>query len=630
MSAVQRWCGTFVVVALSLTACSDDSGPSGSGGSAATDDTTATVPAHTPAIDGGLVQLGQLLDDEGVLPIDAAQRLFAAVVAPLPGVEPLAFDGGMPDDVAGLATRRLVGAAGSLPPEVNAAVQAALEPQPGEEEVEVPLGEGRRRDVPAGPGPIDEPSADELAEIVATIVAQLEANSGHVLGLPIRARLVSDRSTGGDAVTSAITVGDRVTACRIALPHAVFTLDGASVASTIAHEVWHCFQLDANAEAFWSGALWVIEGQAEWAGEAYVGGSPSSAGRWDTWLLTFNTSLFRRSYDAIGLYAVAAQGGADPWPVMLGMLGRANFGAVEALFGTSIDEAVLAVATAVVRSDALAEVWQSTGPGITGADGSLEFALSEGAMQDASVDAGRFGVLPLDLLVPDGEIARVAVAGGRGAVQLADSTLVQLASGQSMMWCLLPEGCVCPDGTNPGGGDELPAASPGVGAAAVGTLAVGELVVSAAMVTMDDACRHDIVGTWLTDAGPVFETLSAAYGGGSGSVGVTCAGPYYLTFTLDGLYHGELEATCGSGPITGTGRAVYDGVYTADGSTLRVTGVEGGGTITVGPMSMAMPEPGAANALSNAQYAVADDVLTITFVSPVNGGSYSIVLTRVS
>ncbi|MDO8391577.1 MAG: hypothetical protein Q7V57_13940 [Actinomycetota bacterium] len=629
MSGIRRW-WPLVVAAVLMPACSDDSGSSGSSGSTPADSTVVTVPAHVPAIDTGLVQLSQLLDDEGVLPIDIAQRLFAAVVAPLPGVEPLVFDGGVPHDLAGLATRRLVGAAASLPAEVNAAVQTALEPQPGEEEVEVPLGDGRRRDVPSGDGPVEEPSAAELAEIIATIVAQLEANSGHELGLPIRARLVRDRSTGGDAITSAIELGDRVTACRIALPHVLFTLDGASVTSTIAHEVWHCFQLDANAEAFWSGPLWVIEGQAEWAGEAYVGGSSSSASRWDTWLLTFNQSLFRRSYDAIGLYAVAAQDGSDPWPVMLGMLGRANFGAVEALFAGSIDDAVLSVASAVVRSAAFGDVWQSTGPGITSADGSVELVFAEGASQDASVDAGRFGVLPLDLLVPAGDIAKVTVSGGRGAVQLTDSALVQLGAGESMMWCLRPDRCVCPDGTYPGGGDELPSASPGVGAAAVGTLAMGELVVSGTMITMDDACNHDIVGTWLTDAGSMFAVLSAAYGGGGSSGGVTCAGPYSFTFTIDGLYHGDIEATCGAGPVTGVGRARYDGVYTAEGSTLRVTAVEGGGTITIGGQSIPMPGASPSNVLSLAEYTVVDDVLTITFVSPVNGSEYSFVLTRVS
>lgn len=398
-------CLVVGVMALVLVACSAD--PSTE---------PAAAPRPAPPIDDTLIALGQLLDEDGSLSVDAALSLFAATVAPLPGVVAADLPGAVPHDVAGVAIRRLQAARATLSVDVQAAVQVAVEPQTGEDEVEVAT--GRHRELPTGDAPVEEPSAAELADMISTVVADVEELSGHDLRLPIRARLVPDRATGGDAITTGIYAGDRVTGCRIALPHGLFGLDGASVTSTIAHEVWHCFQLDADEAAFDTAPLWVIEGQAEWAGEAYVGGSSSSAGNWSNWLLAYHVSLFRRSYDAIGLYADAAQAGNDPWRVMLDMLGRENFGAVQALFGTSVEDALRAVAMADVRDSALGPEWETTGPGITDADGSVEFTLEDGAMVPASVEASRFSVLPLNVIVPSGDIARIGVRGGFAVVQM--------------------------------------------------------------------------------------------------------------------------------------------------------------------------------------------------------------------
>jgi hypothetical protein len=630
----------LVVASLGLAACSageNDGAPASSTATPSTDvaspsvsttstdvTTSTSVPEREPQIDPVLVRIGELVDDEGVLPIQTAAAIFSATIAPLPGVDPLELDGDLPPDLAGAAARRL--GAPDVPAELAAAVDAALEPTEVElaDEATIAPGDGRRREIPVPEGDAVEPTRDELADTIATVVADFEARTGHNLRLPIRARVVADRSTGGDAVTTPITVGERTTACRIALPRGLFGSDAASATSTIAHEVWHCFQLDANEAAFDGAPLWIIEGQAEYAGEAYVGGSSSSASSWDTWLLSVDSSLYRRSYDAIGLYAVAAATGRDVWPAMLTMLGRGNAAAVEELFGQSLEESALAVATAVVRTPAVGEVWESTGPGITGAQAAPVMSLPDGDVAELSLALGRIASFPVVLAVTAGDIARVGVQGGTAAaVQLTGSDLVRLAPGSTVSFCLRPEGCVCPDGSNPGGGAELPPAEPGEGAAAIAATDAADATITGGLVTLEDACRRDLVGVWETDAGAVIAAFTGPFGGAGA---IACSGPYRLTFTADGAITGAFSATCGADDLAGTAQGNFAGRYTNDESTFVVTDGVGGGSFTLGPVTQPLPIFDGFTTTNPVPYSLAGDVLTITIAAA--GASVPLQLTR--
>ncbi len=318
--------------------------------------------------DPGLLALGELLDARGALPVEQALRMVAGLVEPLPGVEPWTPADTTAPPMAGLALRTAAQALPTLDAPVADRIRAIVEPSADEEELVVRPGQGLARRGSTTVAPDTVPPNEELTGVVAGIVADIEERTGHRLRLTVRVRTVADARTGGDALTTPVAGGGGTTrACRIALPRTLFGADASSITSTIAHEVWHCFQYDAAPLRNLDGApLWIIEGQAEWAGEAYVGGSPSSAARWDTWLLQPARALTTRSYDAIGLYAVAAATGADPWRTMLPMLGRRGARAVETLFDRSATEAVRRVATSLVRSPELGEVWESRGPGITG------------------------------------------------------------------------------------------------------------------------------------------------------------------------------------------------------------------------------------------------------------------------
>lgn len=597
-----------------------------------------TAPAAPAVVDEGLVRLGAMFDDEGALPLDAALSIYAALVAPLPGIEPVADAGDLPVSTAALAVRRLMGALDQLGPEVATVIEeqaTALTAQDPDDIVIEPGRAAPREGSSGGGGSGVVPTVDELAEVISGIVADLEAASGHALRIPVRTRLVATAATWDGLAVGATGGGDRVARCVISIQERVFANDTASATSTLAHEVWHCFQFDTNAEAVWSGPIWKVEGQAEWAGEAYVGGSPSSASQWNNWLLDPEFGLASRSYDAIGLYAVAAAHGIDPWTTMLPMLGQATPRALSTLFGgADADTAIGHVATALTRLPEFGADWESSGPGITGAEGAEVMDVPTEGSETVTRAVARFASFPVVLLINDGaDILRVAISGGTsGAVAVPDAGAMQIAPGGHVDFCMRPEGCVCPDGTYPGGGDDpLPSARAGVGGAAAGSTERAELSVTAGGRSLEEACSQSIVGEWATSVSAVYAVLSAAYGGG----GPDCDGPYRATFTEDGLFAVEYQATCTLGRETGSGHARFDGTYTTeqiDGQwTFSVHDITGEATITMFGTTRPLEIIDGYRQMYGGPvpYSVVDDVLTYSFTAP-DGNTFTISMTRVA
>ncbi|WP_146603995.1 hypothetical protein [Micromonospora deserti] len=485
-------------------------------------------------------------------------------------------------------------------------------------------GQARARPGGATVAPATVPSDEELTGIVAGVVAGIEERTGHRLRLPVRVRVVPDARTGGDALMVPVVAGESVRACRILLPRNVFGQDAPSVTSTVAHEVWHCFQYDAAPlRSLDVAPLWIVEGQAEWAGEAYVGGSPSSAAPWDTWLLQPAQALTRRSYDAIGLYAAADAAGADPWRTALPMLGRRGAPAVETLFDRSATLAVRRIATSLVRSPQLGDVWESRGPGITGSRAAPLVTVPVGEPVEARMRVPAFGVLPVRIAASGGEVLRVALEGGAaGAAAMPGAGTVELNPGGTALFCLVEGGCTCPDGASL---DGVPQVTPGEGAAAVGATAAGEVAVVAEFRTVEQACEaSDLVGEWVTDVSNVMRMLSAQYGAMP-----SCRGPWVVTFTADGRFSAGYEATCQVNDVTGQARARFTGAYTDTGRTFTVSDLTGDGTMTFGGRTMPLPGVDGFRAAlgATADYVIDGDTLTYSFAAP-DGTKPTITLTR--
>ncbi|MBI1352589.1 MAG: hypothetical protein GC156_15925 [Actinomycetales bacterium] len=574
----------LATASLVLTACTG-------GSEAPPSPSTAPTPVATSyAPSAALTQYAGLLNPRGQLSLTDAERIFAGYVVPLPGVDALTLTSPVPADLATTAVRRLLGSFDSLPPAERKAVRSAL--QSAAPEAVIPPS-GASTTSPAlfrSAGliaPADLPTLSDLQAEVATIRDDLEQLSGHRMRLPIRIAIVPDRITGGDALTFAGGDPARPSSCRIQYPEGLFigaygrnpdgTVDESSIVSTIAHEVWHCFQLDARTDAFDTAPDWLIEGQAEWVGEEYAGGTSSAAPSWNTWLIAVDTSLYRRSYDAIGLYALAAARGANPWQAMLTMVGQGGTRAVETLFSAPAAQDVVADAESLVRNSSISGEWESLGPGITGARGATEFSIPAGGTADRTLPVAPFATFPLDLAVPDSDVLTISLHGGPGAVGFVDGPSVTLDDGGSVTYCIRDGGCTCPDGANPGGGDPLPQLDSTVGAAAIGSLRSARLTVTAGTVTLDDACRA-LVGTWHADLGDLIASAAVA---ATLPRSVSCSGPVTLTFNADGTF-----AERGAGSCTVRGRTFDEGwqatgTYTDDGQAVTITGARCSGTLLI-------------------------------------------------
>jgi hypothetical protein len=87
---------------------------------------------------------------------------------------------------------------------------------------------------------------------------------------------------------------------------------------TMAHEVFHCFQFEKMPAGVYSS--WVLEGQAEWAGESIAGPGTDGLDWWESYLKSPTKSLFERTYDAVGFYEHLVEVGVDPWTIFDEML----------------------------------------------------------------------------------------------------------------------------------------------------------------------------------------------------------------------------------------------------------------------------------------------------------------------
>lgn len=582
--------------------------------------------------DPALAAYGKLLDARGRLLRLAALRVYAAAIGPLPGVEPAAL-GDAPGQFAGSALRVLARDLDSLPPGVRQRVQQTLtelaggaeaSDEPVSVEVVPATGSGAGESAPAAYVPLTIPEAAEVTAQVEEIRSDFIARSGHRIRMPIRVRVVP-HTPGDDPVST-----DFTSRCVIALPHSLYDdPDESSIRSTLAHEVWHCFQFSFSPAA---PADWIFEGQAEWAGEDYVDGSPSSASRWDTWLLTNSTSLWRRSYDAIGLYAVAAQTGADPWRTMLPMMNQSGARALATLFGSEGSAALRATAEALTRDPSLGANWESTGPGITGAENSPTLTITEGSRSGTRIDTGPFGTMSVNLDVQEGDVLHLETGGGDVAsLELQGLDAVQIPGAGTLTLCLKEGGCACPDGTSPGGGDALPQARPGAGAASIGSLRASHVVIRGQLESLEDACEEELVtGEWHAPVGPMWRQLMQAYGGSGGAGGMQCDGDYFLTLAEDSAWQLRYAATCRLLDRAGRGRARLVGTYTVGDGTLDFTHTGGSGTFTMNGITQPLPGlDGLRSALvGRATYSIEGNQMRVTTTVP-DGHTFAITWTRV-
>jgi hypothetical protein len=418
-----------------------------------------------------LQQVLQEIGDNGTWSRETALRAFAAVFGPLPGVE-------VPEgpeaevEFGTIAIRMLSLYVDEITPEQREAALAAAGPLA--EFLNGSPGDGPEAWPGTGPTAIETmgfslpadllaADADDYEAEIAGIVTGIESRIGRPLGLEVEVVVSPDQV--GILHATALPVaddGENITECRVTVLPNAQGLSGKNLTAVLAHETWHCFEYSrlGTLSRRNGSPPWIMEGQAMWVGEAYVGGSAGlepADRHWKEYLIDPGPgkSLFARSYDAIGFYSHLHDQGIDPWTVLDPILDQtSNLAAFnEAVGGKSLD-VVTTWAPSWYRDGSPTSTFSLVNapgiPGPTVRPAPVTFTISNGTFQQVTA------LKPLSA-----EIADVAIASeiltidvmGQGMVgdMMFGNEIPFVAN--SRVFCMV-EDCSCPDGA-PGPSDHL-------------------------------------------------------------------------------------------------------------------------------------------------------------------------------
>jgi hypothetical protein len=297
-----------------------------------------------------------------------------------------------------------------------------------------------------------------LEGLVSTEVTKIDAKVGYTLPFTPTVTSVAHLTTPGKksemawGLTTPQIVGERITGCRIEITAEILGKE-TDLINTTAHEVVHCFELALAQTISHFNQLpqFVVEGYAEWAGDAYSEentGSHGDDGEYATqWVDNPFKDLFQRTYDAFGLYTDIGSNAGNPqmpWALLQPIISATTAGGVYALLmNVAGSDFEANLATNNLLSPQLGPRWSFGGPGIdhaapelrkeaVGNGDTVTIAAPPRAADRAALD------LSADLVTITGEAP--------GGLHLSDGRTLDTAS---MTLCQLQEGCRCPNGSNP-------------------------------------------------------------------------------------------------------------------------------------------------------------------------------------
>lgn len=306
---------------------------------------------------------------------------------------------------------------------------------------------------------------------------------------------------------------DRSSTCVITFyPPATDARDGSpqdqqGFVLTVAHELYHCHQFLVQEDAYADLADWVVEGSAEWAGHWYaaqvLAGYLSTEGTWQDYfawpVADPPKSLYRLSYDAIGLFAHLDH-------TMLGSVGEDTWSTIDAMLLADGNDAAFTLAAraggavflrqwamGMFQNPDLGSEWIAAGPGLP--------EIGPTAVVDHRLAAANSVLVEVEA-APGVARARVAVAEqtkllraditGHGAFHWAGPELEERGrtewydapQGEVRWYCFTGQ-CGCPDGATPPGVHDMPPPST-ISVALTGGTGLATVTLTAA--TVEELC----------------------------------------------------------------------------------------------------------------------------------------------
>lgn len=461
--------------------------------------TTPTVPTIDETTSAYAMELANV-DADGTRTLDSILALFAIAVAPLPGIDVTLDRTGVSSGT--LALRDVVAHYDELTPEQQAAVDAVQQPAADAEIATVPQGF-----VPRPRSPLK----DAVEAAVTSTRAKIAAKLGEIPG-DITVAISASKKVFG--LASPMFTNGAYSGCRVTISAENPDNNALIILNTIGHEVFHCFEAaGAKTVPVWNAmGGWLVEGAAEWAGADLSLADGTEAGWWKKYLTNPSTSLFGRTYDAIGFFSHLAETGTDPWSVFAAMFAAGGNAAAFDASGANGDAFMTSWSSGLFRDPALGADWDTDGPGITG-DAAVPTSLEVANGQTAAVLAPTYANADYATSVT----ADVLIVQASGYVRLSDGT-TDIPRVTASTFCTKAGGCgTCPDGT-PLPGDPQPLANDPVVAVSSNALqSSGNLI----GLTVEDYCK-DQTAVWVhlerpASPGVLAGTVVELYG---------CQGPF--------------------------------------------------------------------------------------------------------
>lgn len=452
-------CAVLWLALVVVPACSDDGGTTGAQttettvGAPTSVETTSTddpVPADVEALlevvpDDELFDPAQgYLDEDGVLTFDGALALFSAAIVPLPGVEPA--PNGDVEEISNVL-RVIQRHRAELTAEQSAVFDSV-----------VLAGDALDiDDVLPGPGAYRGMSTEDIQRDASAVAQVARSHFATQLGrlLPFAIRIaVLPATVAGVPVFGPRTLADALLVeeggteyCRVRVNEEKY--QPGEIRFVMAHEVFHCFQFAIDNGV--DGPDWVVEGTAQWAAEEFTGGSvPVSEGWAARWASTPTRPISRRSYDAVGLYALVTELGVPIYDYVDDLLRSPRLATVRAAAGTQLDvEWALSYAGRPSWGDPYALAAGSFGG--RGAQRQLVRATVDGGPATfPSPASSRDSGAQVYSLAADGDVL-VILGDGYGGIRFDGGDAMAFTGDFAGDFCLKTGGCVCENGTPTGG-----------------------------------------------------------------------------------------------------------------------------------------------------------------------------------
>ena len=296
--------------------------------------------------------------------------------------------------------------------------------------------------------------APEWSDWATAAQQYYEARTGWTLGLRLDVRRATGTFVGRTtafATTNAVfggTARDDDTGatagpdtCLIQVAEGADGRSSRSKQGIIAHEVFHCFQLDVmGSQSRLDGTpSWFHEGLAAWAGEQPFGAS----GNADNWYATYFTgdgsgrwALGRASYDAIGWLSSMEASGVQLWSAVQRMFASPDADPVTGLYSdAALTGALGQLGPSSSRRAELGGRWMPVGAGASATTAVRHIGLTDAA-PTATIESGSGNVVTAIAPGPGAAVMRMSGSGNGawawgGTATTSAPAWAQRASGAS-------------------------------------------------------------------------------------------------------------------------------------------------------------------------------------------------------